>query len=235
MSSSPLVRLCGLALVASSVLFVISILGTLAWFRPGVSLDPGSSPVLNNLTSFISVLITPLEMLGLVGLYAHRPQATGIFGLIAFVIAFFGGMLQAGYTWYVRFVEWVLPFELWVDLMLRLDRFPASLGPYALGDTLTFPLYSLGWLLIGVAFLRARLFPRPAVVLLIAVSLAAGIISVVGTLAGFPDVGSKLPYLEIAIGVLQNVALAWLGFALWLGGRDPRGLPAVPAASRTLK
>jgi hypothetical protein len=233
MSSSPLVRLCGLALVASSVLFVISILGALTEPGPGI-FDPGASLVLSELTSFIGVLITPLEMLGLVGLYARRPQATGIFGLVAFVIAFFGGMLQAGYMWYTRFVEWVLPFELWLDLALQWERFPESLGSYALGETLTFPLYSLGWLLIGVAFLRARLFPRPAVVLLIAVSLTAGIVSVVSTLAGFQDVGSKLLYLEIGIGVLLNATLAWLGFALWLGGRDPKNPSGVPAASRTL-
>ncbi|MDQ4128734.1 MAG: hypothetical protein M3151_12420 [Actinomycetota bacterium] len=180
------------------------------------------------------MLITPLEMLGLVGLYARRPQATGVLGLVAFVVAFFGGMLQAGYTWYARFVEWVFPFEFQLDLMLRLDRFPESLEPYVLGDALTFPLYLLGWLLIGLAFLRARLYPRPAVMLLIAVSLASVIISVVSSLVGFPDVGSKLLHLEIAIGVLQNASLAWLGFALWLGGRDPKDSPSVPAAARTL-
>jgi hypothetical protein len=218
--STSLVRLCGLALVASSVLFLISIIGTLTVPRAGISTDPDASHVLYNLTSLVDVPMAALEILGLVGLYARRPQAMGILGLVAFLIAFFGGMLQAGSSWYARFVEWYLPFDLWLVLV------PESPGPYALpyavGSALTFPVYLLGWMLIGVAFLRARLYPRPASVLLIVVSLASMVLSVRYSLVGIPDVDSILPYMEIAMGVLQNALLAWLGFALWMGGKDPK-------------
>lgn len=234
MSFSTLVRLCGLALIASSVLFLISILGQSSLLGQGVSFDPNNSYVLYNLTSFIDVLVAPLEVLGLIGLYARRPQATGIFGLVAFSIAFSGGMLMAGYTWYTRFVEWVLPFDVQVALMLQMEHFPEVSGPYALGSTFVFPLYLLGWLLMGTAFLRAGLYPRWAVMLLIAISLAAGILDVFSSLVGVPDVGSRLPYAVEAGGVLQNAVLAWLGFVLWLGRKDPGDSSGVPAASRAL-
>jgi len=226
MSPSTLIRLCGLMLVASSVLFLISILGDLTVLGPGMSFDPDTSPVLENTTSFIAVLIAPLEVLGLIGLYSRRPQAAGILGLVAFVIALFGGMLQAGSTWYYRFVEWPMPFDLWLVL------FPESPWPYTLGNAIVYPLYMLGWLLIGVAFLRARLYPRPAVVLLIVVSLASGTASVVDSVVGLPEVGSVRPYVQIAIGVLQNAVLAWLGFALWTGWVVPEFPPDAPARPR---
>lgn len=242
MSSSTLIRLCGLALVASSVLFVISILGYLTGPRPGTSWGPEHSPTLDDLTSFIGVLVAPLEVLGLVGLYIRKPQATGVFGLVAFIIAFFGGMLQAGEAWYARFVEWVLYYpELVLVLYPPVNPEPygyASIftvpGPYAVGSALTYPLYLLGWMLLGIAFLRARLFPRPAVVSLIVVSLASVVISIVSAVLGWPEASSVLPYMEIAIGILQNAVLAWLGFALWLGWTGSRNRPGTLAESRLL-
>lgn len=225
MSPSTLIRLCGLMLVASSVLFVISILGNLTQPDPGVAFDPDYSPVLNNLTSFLTVLVTPLEVLGLIGLYARRPQAAGVFGLVAFVVTLFGGMMHAGASWYGRFVEWPMPFDLWLVL------FPEGPWLYTLGFAVFNPLYLLGWALVGMAFLRARLYPRPAVLLLIAVSLAYGTASVASSVAGLPEVGSVRPSVEMAIGVFQNVILAWFGFLLWSGWSEAENLTDVPAES----
>src|SRR5215207_1362985 len=87
MSSSTLVRLCGLAIVASGALFVISIL-----MLTYAELNPQESGVLNSFSSQIDLIAGPLEILGLVGLYTRRPQGMGIFGLIAFVVAFFGAV-----------------------------------------------------------------------------------------------------------------------------------------------
>jgi len=209
MSSSTLIRLCGLAIVASGALFVI-----VALIDFYATLDPQGSTVLYGFVGLIDLLAGPLELLGLVGLYLYRPQATGILGLIAFTVAFFGGVLHAGSYWYEAFVVPTLAF---VDFELLTFLQSETPQPFAFGVAFTFPLYLIGWVLLGIAFLRARLYPRAAVVLLIAVSLAFAVLSVVVSLLGPADVSSALTYVLIATGVLQNGVLAWLGFALWTG------------------
>ena len=62
----------------------------------------------------------------------------------------------------------------------------------------SYVLAALGWLLFGVATLRARVYPRWAAILLI----------VGAVLLGLP-----VPGLEIVLAV----AVAWLGFALFTG------------------
>jgi hypothetical protein len=77
------------------------------------------------------------------------------------------------------------------------------LGWMSLGFVLTYLLVSLGWLLFGVATFVARVYPRPAAVLLI-----------IGALISF----IPLSYTEI----LLAAAIAWLGFfTLFIGGGAP--------------
>ena len=219
MSSSKLVRLCGLAIVVSGVLYVITSLTDIF-----LDLIPEAPPAAFYLEGAIGMFAAPLEVLGLVGLYARRPQALGTFGLIAFLVTFFGAALAAGAAWYVAFGRPSLAL-LNVQLLqvLEIDR-P---GPYAFAEALTFLLYYLGWVLFGVAVLQGRLYPRLAVILLIVVALLSGAWNVLLNLMLGPlNPGSILPYASAVINILFNGILAWLGFALWTG----RG---VPEASRT--
>ncbi len=62
----------------------------------------------------------------------------------------------------------------------------------------SYVLAALGWLLFGVATLRARVYPRVAAILLI----------VGAVLLGLPLAGSE---------IVLAVAVAWLGFALFTG------------------
>ena len=64
------------------------------------------------------------------------------------------------------------------------------------GFTLSFALGALGWLLFGLVSLRARVYPRAAVVVLM--------------------VGAVLAFAPLPIsGVLLQVAIVWLGLVLF--------------------
>ena len=96
-------------------------------------------------------------------------------------------------AWFQLFVA---PF-LAVEAPRALDAEPT--GMLALGFVLSFVVFStLGWILFGIATLRAGVYPRAAAILLI-----------VGVLINF------LPthFTEFVF----NVAVVWLGFVLFTG------------------
>jgi hypothetical protein len=81
-------------------------------------------------------------------------------------------------------------------------------GMLALGFVLTFVIFAtLGWILFGIATLRAGVYPRAAAILLIA-----------GVLINF------LPthFTEFVF----NAAVAWLGFVLFTGQGEAAQRPA---------
>jgi H+/gluconate symporter-like permease len=74
----------------------------------------------------------------------------------------------------------------------------------------TMAAFVLGWMLFGAAAWRARVYPRPAALLLVGGSpLAIGTLLVVG----FPT------------GVFFSAAVAWLGYTLWSEKDAPVGQP----------
>lgn len=209
MSYSNLIRLGGLAAILGAALFIIVDL-----LVPLVS-DFEASPS-EEFTSFgyhlqsaLLLIGGPLVLLGLVGLYARRPEAMGIFGLIAFLITFFGVVLAQGATWDQAFTQPAL--ALVAPELLEAEP-PGSI---IFGILLSFGLVNLGWLLFAVAVLRAQVYPRPAALLLIVGSLG-GLLSLLAV--GGPP-GGVLMYVGIVFDILFFGAIAWMGFVL-LTGRD---------------
>jgi hypothetical protein len=140
--------------------------------------------------SLLTFLLLPLE---LIGIYSHQLEAAGILGLAGFLVAFLGTVLSAGAAWPLFFIApKVAPV---VPTFVEIPWFE-----------LTFLLFAVGWLLFGVATLRARVFPRAAAVLLI---IGAVLIAV------------PLPARALVLGV----ALAWLGFVLFAGGATQPSQP----------
>ena len=79
-------------------------------------------------------------------------------------------------------------------------------GRLFFGFVLSYALFALGWVLFGVATLRARVYPR-----------AAALVLIVGAvLAFFP-----LPFSTVVFAV----AAAWMGFALLTGRGATAGQP----------
>ena len=186
MSSSSLIRLAGLAALSSGVLSVIGDLLSLV-----VDLESPMSATTSSYTIvyFLYLISTALVLLGLVGLYTSQSRAVGILGLVGFLVAFLGTVMLVGGLW----------FELFVTPNLAAQApalVEADLG--SLGFTLTFFLGAFGWVLFGVATLRANVYPRWAAVLLI--------------------VGGVIFFLPVPLrGIIFSVSVAYLGFMLFTG------------------
>jgi hypothetical protein len=97
-SSWNLIRWCGMAALVAGVLAIVVDLIVLAVFGFGQSLDEVlvSSGLL--LRSAVAPLAEALLLLGLVGLYARQSEATGLPGLVSFLVAFVGTVLAQGFV-----------------------------------------------------------------------------------------------------------------------------------------
>ena len=189
MSPSNLVRCSGLALMLAGVLLVVAdLLSPTHLFFP-VGFQSFSEPTVGTsaslyyaLQSKINLLAAVLLLGGLVGLYARQAEATGLLGLVGFLVAFLGTALLVGILWSDAFVVPTLAVEA-----------PTLLGggpPAAFYPSLV--AFALGWGIFGIATLRAGHYPRTATILLI--------IGAVTNL--FP-----LPF----TGVVFALAVAWMG------------------------
>jgi len=209
MSSANLIRWCGLAAILGAVLFIISDLITFL-FMEGSDASPSEffTSFSYILTSALSLVGGPLVLLGLVGLYARRPEAMGVLGLIAFLGAFFGGVLAQGAIWDQSFVQ--------PAIAIGAPEFFESEPPGVVifGSILSFGLFKLGWILFGVAVLRAKIYPRLAALLLIA---GAVVPLLLAPLAEAGEPGDIFAYLGTASNILFFGAIAWMGLILFTG------------------
>lgn len=195
MSSSDLIRWGGLAAMVGGLLYILAELLDIYNF---VLLGEEEFSAVAATASFaietwLFLLGTLLVLFGLFGLYARHSEAAGTLGLAGFLVAFLGTALVVGNFWDQAFIVPIL-----------VDTAPELLdaGP-PLGIILSFGIFALGWLLFGVAALRARVYPRWAALLLI--------------------VGAVLSFLPLPLSTAPfGVAVAWLGLILFTG-RDASG------------
>ncbi len=186
MTTSNLVRWSGLAAIASGVSLVVAEFVTLSFFGYDFSTTATTGAyVLYSLLIMITGVLLPL---GLVGLYARQSEASGPLGLVGFVMAFAGTVLVAGFFWASAFIAPVLAIE--APELLAVRSLP--------GFFRSFIVFGLGWLLFGVATLRAGVYPRVAAVLLI----GGAVLTVI-----------RLPLTSVVLGA----AVAWMGYVLFTG------------------
>jgi hypothetical protein len=148
-------------------------------------------------------------LVGMAGLYARQALKTGWLGLVGYVLLSLWFVLIMGFS----FVEaFVLPHVATTTpdfVVAWMGMFNGPSGSFDLGVlptlwTLTAPLYMLGGLAFGIATFRAAVLPRWAGAL-----LALG--TVLAPVAALVPNGTQ-PKAAIPVGV----ALAWLGYAVWL-------------------
>lgn len=191
MSYATVERLGGLAALVGGVLVVITgLVGLIA-----LDYEDFDETALTGTYAFVSLLYLLAVILvlgGLVGLYAGQLEAAGPLGLFGFLVAFFGTALLVGAVWFQTLAARTLALA--VPGFFEDD--PAGWLGWGMGSS--YVLAALGWLLFGVATLRARVYPRWAAILLI----------IGAVLLGLP-----VPSVEIIFAV----AVAWLGFALFTG------------------
>jgi hypothetical protein len=188
MALSPFSRCAGVLSLTAAVLIVLSQV-----MRLGVGRLLGQNWVTTpayTVTYFVALLGMGALLLALSAIYTRESDALGRLGLIGFVTAFLGTLMVAGDWWFEAFV---VPMIATAAPAVR--DLPIS-GSVLVGAIATVGLYTMGWMLFGLAVLRTRAVPRPAALLL----LASGLL---GPLA------LSTPY-QIPLAI----AIGWIGLTL---------------------
>jgi hypothetical protein len=192
MSSTTSYRLSGIALILGSVLSISYYVSEA--FIGGPFPEALASPVavIGSLVGFLGSL---LVLLGLPGMYIRQAKPAGILGLLGFL-----------FVWYVILFQGVLiPFTS-VTIVPMLVTDPATRHILAAGPLASFGPFSipsevgqiLGLLLLAIATLRARVFPRWIAWLLIATSVLNAASFVPFFPGALGNVAASIGYLAIA-------------------------------------
>jgi hypothetical protein len=96
-SSWNLIRWCGMAAVVAGVLHIVVDLVVLSVFGFGQGFGGALTSSGLLFRSAVAPLAAALLLLGLVGLYARQTEATGVPGLISFLVAFAGTVLAQSF------------------------------------------------------------------------------------------------------------------------------------------
>ena len=149
-----------------------------------------------------------LALLGLIGLFVGQLQRGGRLGLIAFLTAFIGAALTLTGAAQEAFDLPVIAAQ----APQLVEGEPPGL-PFLI---FTAVLFSLGFILLGIAIARAAVFPRAA----------GGLLAVSAPVWAFA--GPLLPEWVFTVGsVLFAIGLMWLGSALWAGVAEQQAAGAV--------
>jgi hypothetical protein len=183
MARATLIRLGAASCVGAAVLAIAALVG----FIVVVGSDPiadaaGNAAFYIPATAACGSIV--LLGLGLVGLYLTQEQRLGAFGAVAFAIALVGTIAAAGGQWTYVFV--VPHFAPAVPEMIN-----ESTGSVLAGFVLSYAILAVGWILFGLAALRAGLFPRWASLLVVA-----------GAAIAFLPLPSRTLVLTLAVGVI---------------------------------
>ena len=144
-------------------------------------------------------------LIGVTGLYANARERLGTLGTAGFVLAFLGNAMFLGTGMITAFI--------WPMLAQHAPSTDELDGPIfhtatsATAFLLTAALMIVGYVLFGLALIRAQAYPRPALIALI-----------VGAILGMlpPHPATAFPWGGLVLGgVLYAIALAWLGAILW--------------------
>ncbi|HVR77023.1 MAG TPA: hypothetical protein VMS99_01390 [Acidimicrobiia bacterium] len=202
-STRQLIRMGGFALFLGGVLWGLA---EAAWgFLVLPSGDPSEYPqpiatilwvVL--LAGFISI------MLGLPALYVGQGQRGRRLGSIGFVVLFVGEALMVSFAGFGAFYQRGV-----AGLIVEAEGAGIAVEEPVMavvGYLAAYLLHLLGWLLFGIAALRAQVLPRWPVVL----AMVGPLLLIVGSasLSGAP------PVLLVPLPLLGAVGVAWLGLAL---------------------
>ena len=198
MSSTTSYRLSGVALIIGSVLGIIYYVSEAFISGPFPQALAGPVAVIGSLIGFIGSM---LVLLGLPGVYTRQAKPAGILGLLGFL-----------FVWYVTLFQGVLiPFTS-VTIVPVIVTDPAARHLLAAGPLASFDPFNyvsmvgqtVGILLLAIATLRARVFPRWIAWLLIATLVLNAV--------------SFVPFFPNALGnvaaIIGYLPLAGFGYAL---------------------
>ena len=185
MVQSPLSRLAGPFAISAGGLFIAAQVLLFATLEPANKLATVHKPLfaVAQVGYFLGFCML---LLALFAAYEWQSDRAGTFGVIAFCAAVIGKMFLAGDLWFDTFAgPWIIT--------AAPDVANAPTGSVVAGALVSYALFAIGWVLFGLASLRARVFPR-----LISVAITVG--GAVGFNALLPPFGIPLALAMIALG-----------------------------------
>ncbi len=191
MSGSPLSRVAGPIAIVAGLLVIVTRL--VIMFTIPTEIGPLKDYVLTSthaINSVASILAFALLVLALFAMYEREVGPAGALGVVGLAAAVIGTVFMAGDWWYEAFAVPRLA-EMAPD---AIDTFVG--GRLLIGGLSSFVLFGIGWLLFGLASLRAGVFPAA-----ISLGIAAG-----GLLSGIP-----LGVAYLTGGVIVGLAVAAWG------------------------
>ena len=201
MSTKDLSRWSGIACILAGLLIVLTTLVHPSRETPEIILEQELRLVTAH---WLNTFFCGFLLLGLPGLYAAQSERAGRFGLVSFLILFFGTLFTAVSHSYSLFAP-VLAAQ--APAMLdAINAYP----PVAALNWLWIVGFFLGFILFGIATLRARVLPRQAGILM---AIGSPLQLVGGVLSQF--VFEPL-FIVVILGTLVlGLGLAWAGYWLW--------------------
>lgn len=173
---------CG---ITSAVLAIVALVGFIVAVGSQTISEGAQSPAFF-VPATAALLSTVALAIALVALYVHQEAGLSKLGVMGFVIALVGTLMAGGAQWTYVFV--VPHFADAVPEMIN-----ESTGTVLAGFFLSYALFSLGWILFGVATLRAGVFPRRGAIAVI-----------VGAVIAFLPMPSRTLILALAVAYLST-------------------------------
>ena len=222
-TTSNLIRWTGLAAMAAGIIFA--------------GIQPIHPPdVLASVTTGAWAIIMPLKMvmcllflLGMAGLYARQVEEAGWPGLAGYLLFSLSWAINMAFIFAEAFILPVLATAAPQFVESFLGIVNGSPGDMNIGALPTiyglsgFVGYMLGGLLFGIATFRAGILPRwPAGLLAVAAALTPA--------------AALLPHeIQRFAGMPVGLAVAWLGYALWIERRERASEPLPVRGSPQLR
>jgi hypothetical protein len=196
MSPSKLIRWGGMTSILSGLLLIL-----FAVFHPAREVTLAQDGLSWGLEHQLGIVSMVLMLFGLIGLYARQIERSSTLGFIGFVTAFAGVALYMGGMFLDAYFFPLLAVQ---APSIVTDVLTGNVsGLPAVGLGLSVVLFVVGFMVFGLATMRAGVLPR-----------AAGALLIVGAPLFGP--GSLLPKLVQTGGaVVFGLGLIWLGYAVW--------------------
>ncbi len=218
MTTSTLMRLAGLSAMAAGLCFIV-----IGMFHPVNVPSSVTTATWVNVHIFATALGF-FGLFGMAGLYARQVEESGWLGLAGFLLFTVWMTLVCGFSFVEAFIlpklATVSPAFIagWMGMFIGAPS-AVDLGVLPMLWNISGPIFFLGPVLFGIATFRARVLPRWAGALL---ALNAVLV----------PLGALVPpaYQPKLIMIPMGLALAWLGYVLWMERRE-QVAASVPARS----
>jgi hypothetical protein len=178
MPISSLLRVCGIFSVIGGLLF----LAMPVWYN--VSLEVGA---------FADLIGMVLLVFGIIGIYLRQINASGLLGLITFIIVLIGTVLWTSFKWASAFIVPILE-----KLAPEILNTPPKILEIGMGISLF--SFFIGWFLFALVTAWKGVLPRWGAILLILAMIT-----------------EFIPFGYYVAQPLAGLGFIWLGYFLWKG------------------